>query len=143
MFLVANESKKCQLSAETYSCYCYNAIVGTAFFQHKENNNNNNNNNNRKKINDDEINIFVTVMGNFHFQVLLVRMQQIQKLGCQFQGLVAPMHYKAFQLSIQYPPWGKGGRWGQRGNSLPPHVILRPSALGLLPFIVILRLQVD
>lgn len=45
-----------------------------AFFQHKENNNNNYNN-------DIEINIFITVMRNCHFRVLLVRMQQIQRPG--------------------------------------------------------------
>ena len=44
-----------------------------AFFQHEENNDNNYNNN------DIEINIFITVMRNFHFRVQLVRMQQIQK----------------------------------------------------------------
>ena len=60
-----------------------NVIVGAlsimpvsewAFFQHKENNNNNYNN-------DIEINIFITVTRNFHYRVLLVRMQQIQRSG--------------------------------------------------------------
>ena len=32
-------------------------------------------------ITDIEINIFITVMRNFHFRVLLVRMQQIQRPG--------------------------------------------------------------
>ena len=47
--------------------------------------------------------------------------------------MVAPLHYRAFELSIQYPPKGKGVRGGQRGHSLPHYLLLSPSASGLPP----------
>ena len=36
----------------------------------------------------------------------------------------------------------RGGRGAQGGHSFPPHVLLSPSASGLPPFVVLLRLQV-
>ena len=47
--------------------------------------------------------------------------------------MVAPLHYRALELSIQYPPKRKGDRGGQRGHSLPHYLLLSPSASGLPP----------
>ena len=87
-----------------------------AFFQHEENNDNNYNNN------DIEINIFITVMRNFHFRVRLVRMQQIQK-GSVKNSVKAWLHRCITRLSsclssIHHRGKGGGGHRGVTASHL-------------------------
>ena len=47
--------------------------------------------------------------------------------------MVAPLHYRALELSIQYPPKGKGDRGGQRGHSPPKLFTFVPLCLRTPP----------